>query len=772
MNIKIAVADTYLSNKIQNKEFTYQELKDYLFEFKTITVSFIDKGGTPEENLEACFKSTKKKIWGFVGGQFEPEKRNDESLLFRSLIVLDVDEYQDDLEGFKQTLTKDLGRYKYLAYSTISHTPKKPRIRIVLFPNSDIPTEKYNQVSENFINTLSFKDSIDIASKTASQLMVISVTPDLKKLPASLKYTYERWEDENEHGELVDINEYITGKRKNDDTFLNSDSLEDEDILKYDNNTPLKLTDEAVIEYLTCYEIKSVDYHGWVEVGTILHHQYKGENKGKEIWKDWSNKYKKSKNNLDKIDAKWKGFSLNKDSPLTMLTIIKKYNDNKNSHPISIKELKDEIKKDQGNQKDRPLDLNKYRKRIHEIEKQLLQEDIGKDKKQFEALRNILSNINKYNDLLTINYEQDKPYTYSAFLNDIEKKPMGLKTGFISLDKHITIQPASLVFIAGRPSHGKTMTMLNLCGNMIEANPDKAFIFYSYEENKDDILLKIILSKTESNIALDGEEGSTLFDKAKNHLRNYALSVKTQKDGTNKALDNTLDKSCKKIEQWINEGRLQILDKKVKVEILSGAIIERVQVSEKPVAAIFIDYVQKLNTEEERVNRQQEIQRICQSLLNTALDERVNAAIILGAQVNREVKSLDTFTLDNMREAGDIEQDANLVLGIWDEQAGKLDSLYRKIETINNSIDELDFGIKTKGDLKSLKSSKERIGNEINTLSYTNSLNGKVLKIKVLKNRNGKKDLVEELTSYPNRFLIEDEDMFVDYVDDKINSLS
>ena len=58
-------------------------------------------------------------------------------------------------------------------------------------------------------------------------------------------------------------------------------------------------------------------------------------------------------------------------------------------------------------------------------------------------------------------------------------------------------------------------------------------------------------------------------------------------------------------------------------------------------------------------------------MLNTSCDKRVEAAIILGAQANRDVKSLETFQLENMREAGDIEQDANLVIGVWDEEAGE-----------------------------------------------------------------------------------------------------
>ena len=39
--------------------------------------------------------------------------------------------------------------------------------------------------------------------------------------------------------------------------------------------------------------------------------------------------------------------------------------------------------------------------------------------------------------------------------------------------------------------------------------------------------------------------------------------------------------------------------------------------------------------------------------------------IILGCQFNREVKEEKDLNLSSLREAGDIEQDANLVLGLY-----------------------------------------------------------------------------------------------------------
>ena len=755
MKIKIAISDSY-KYKIKNKEFTYEGFKNYLLGFDTRSIVFNnEKNKDFEEALKDSFKSYKDRISGFVGGQFNKDEieRHDENLSYRSLIVLDIDNYSKDLNSLENSLREELGKYKYLAYSTISHKQENPKIRLILFPNSNIPTKKYKQVSENFIKTLSFKDAIDEASTKPNQFMLISVRPELNYLPEGKAYCYEKWHLEND-GELVDIGEYsVDTTILSEITDLTDDDIDIKNFITASLNAPISLTDEEVLTYINSYcEPKSANYHTWLNVGQALHNQYIGGSKGKDFWLEWSNVYKRSEDHINEIDIKWKSFSQNKESPFTMRSIIKEFNEQKSLLIASIEELKKQIKQDQINPKDKPLDLNKYRKAIHRIQKQLLEEDIGIDKKRLDELGTILSNITKYNNLLTTNYEQDEPYEYSSFLEDIGKKPTGLKTGFSNLDKHITIQPASLVFIAGRPSHGKTMTMINLYGNMIEANPDKAFLFYSYEENKEDILLKIILSKTASSISLDKETGSTLFDKAKNHLKNYAMIAKTQKDGTIETLDSNLDEACKKVEQWMGEGRLQILDKKAKVEILSSAIIERINASKKPVAAIFIDYVQKLNTEEERVNRQQEIQRICQTLLNTALDERVNAAIILGAQVNREVKSLDTFTLDNMREAGDIEQDANLVLGIWDEQAGRLDSLQQKLNAINDKIEEIEFGIKP-GDQKPLKESRRKIENEINTLCT--NVETKPLKIKVLKNRNGKKDFVADLESYTSRFLIQ-----------------
>ena len=450
-------------------------------------------------------------------------------------------------------------------------------------------------------------------------------------------------------------------------------------------------------------------------------------------------------------------------------------NDDKPLDP-EIQELLNQINKDRkvSISTKEPLDILNYNKQIHDLKTELTGKNIGLNKKfnpNFIALNNIYSDIREYNKLLSSDDTETKPYTYPQFLMDIENSNDGLKTGYLKLDQHISIQPSSLTFIAGRPSHGKTTMMINILKNMINDNPDKSFLFYSYEETRSDILIKIILSITDDetlDARLQEEEkyekkkGANLRQRALNQFKRYALCARENAKGKIFTLNSALDAASKKVQEWVDNGRLQIMTPKSSTESLSAAIIESCiscanSKDTKPIAAVFIDYIQKLSTEEERTNRQQELQRICQALLTTTLDKRVAIPIILGAQVNREVKSLDTFNLSNMREAGDIEQDANLVLGIWNEQAGELDNLLAIQKSLTQQIefDEKCFG-KPSGAKKELENYYKNVDTAIKGLKNPLPNTSVNLQIKVLKNRNGQNNGVFELDGYLDRYLIKD----------------
>lgn len=444
----------------------------------------------------------------------------------------------------------------------------------------------------------------------------------------------------------------------------------------------------------------------------------------------------------------------------------------------------------------KPLEVFNYAKDISTIRARLVGQTIGSDRKNdlnFTALNNIYSHIGEYNNLLSSDESEDKPYTCEKLLEEVLKNTNhGLKTGFKDLDEDITIQPSSLVFIAGRPSHGKTTMMLNILKNMLEDenNKDKAFLFYSYEETRSDILIKIIISVAENGLNQELKkaevEGTNLRQRALNNLKKHPLCVKENAEGKISGLNSKLEKAYNKVNSWIKEGRLEILTAKSNVESVSTAIFERCtafkekefnednnqaeQIEEqakevqnkKKVAAVFIDYVQKLTTEEDAHNRQQEIQKICQTLLSTALDKRVSTSIILGAQVNRNVTSFEELTLDKMREAGDIEQDANIVLGIWNDQAGETDWLVAQKGKLRDMEKSLGLGLTDltadKENSKKKPYDRNKISKAINNidseLKKIKRSKNNTMRLKVLKNRNGQNNGLFDLVGYLDRYVI------------------
>jgi DNA primase len=458
-----------------------------------------------------------------------------------------------------------------------------------------------------------------------------------------------------------------------------------------------------------------------------------------------------------------------------------------------ILELLEEIKKSQEiNREDKEiLDIHKFRIKCYEIEKLILEDNINENRTSKEsnlkALSNILDNINRYNDLLTTDYDNDQPLTWGKYVQTLKNNPIGLKTGFSSLDKYVTIQPSSLVFIAGRPSHGKTTMMLNMLRNMLKDknNEDKAFLFYSYEEEEKTILSKIILLNTKFN--KNTEEKLKGKHPNKSYLESVELEI-GKYDGTDGMVEE-IYLSKKEVEEWIHEKRLQILNRKPSVESLTSAIIERCIACsnslksksneqkqqtgvKKEIAAVFIDYVQKLTTEEERANRQQEIQRICHILSSTTQDKRVKAAFILGTQANRDAKSSDTFNLHNMKDAGNIEEDANLVLGVWNPLAAQMQMLQSAIDQAEMTVQTLDTFSKD-GDIdlsilipspknpNNRDPNKQKLQNAIKSakikIKNLATAENQKLTIKILKNRNGKKDLDISLNTCLSQFLVYEE---------------
>ena len=140
---------------------------------------------------------------------------------------------------------------------------------------------------------------------------------------------------------------------------------------------------------------------------------------------------------------------------------------------IMAKSLKEQKKKDEE---------ENYNNSLAEAQKLI---SLGEIKKAEQILSQVKKEHKKDDFLL-------KPYTVENLKQDLSTIQEGLKTGYKSLDATIQIPQEAITIIAGRPSHGKTTALLNFFVNMVKLYPDREFYFFSYEEPKNQILLKVL----------------------------------------------------------------------------------------------------------------------------------------------------------------------------------------------------------------------------------------------------------------------------------------
>ena len=283
---------------------------------------------------------------------------------------------------------------------------------------------------------------------------------------------------------------------------------------------------------------------------------------------------------------------------------------------------------------------------------------------------------NKYDDLEELYNEQLpslraknpktilEPYTSEHFIADIQQRREGYSTGWSKLDEYTLIPSEALTIVAGRPSHGKTTVMLNMLYNLVTSRPDESFYFFSYEETRSQLALKLMTII--SGVQLDQYKNTQRIEE---YYKTGRLDASYAKGLSETEAKAKLDEAKDTYDDLIKSGRLWIIDEPLQVTDLTSTIDSL----KGKAGAIFIDYIQKIKSKYNVQSRQVEIQKISGDLLDTA--KRTGVAIILGAQLNRlaEKGEAKHISLDQLRESGDIEQDANLVLGLYNHARADYD---------------------------------------------------------------------------------------------------
>lgn len=287
-----------------------------------------------------------------------------------------------------------------------------------------------------------------------------------------------------------------------------------------------------------------------------------------------------------------------------------------------------------------------------------------------------------------------EPYLLADLEKDLSSMGEGLTTGYDSLDFYCRIPEGALTIIAGRPGHGKTTLLLNMLLNMVRRHEDRAFYFFSYEEAARALATKAIM-------LLAGKVLKTEFN------FNCYMNYLKEKRGSERAIETAV----KEYEKYTASGRLCIVDRRYKAEGLSQ-VIGSLARSRKP-GAFFVDYIQKIPLDRPQGQRYLDIKEASALLLDMAVQE--NVSVLLGAQLRREASQAKTGgggnsgswkpRLEDLRESGDIEQDANLVLALVNETKQAEEEADRK-------------SLETTGTLK-IHILKNRVGREGDSLALS-----------------------------------------------------
>lgn len=252
---------------------------------------------------------------------------------------------------------------------------------------------------------------------------------------------------------------------------------------------------------------------------------------------------------------------------------------------------------------------------------------------------------------LTRGVRLPEPYLLEDLEEELRTTTPALSSGYRWLDRIAQIPAGALTIIAGRPGHGKTTLQLNLLIRMLKAYPGKRFYFFSYEEAKKALATKIIMILAGEEIQRDTNYGA------------YVHYLK-EKRGTNKKIDLAIQE----YQEITSAGRLLISDDMYRAEDLT-VVLEALS-REGETGAVFIDYLQKIPVQRPQSQRYMDIKLISELMLRQAVSQDI--PIILGAQLSRASGGGAEPTLADLREGGDIEQDANLVLSLYTQAIDEL----------------------------------------------------------------------------------------------------
>lgn len=215
----------------------------------------------------------------------------------------------------------------------------------------------------------------------------------------------------------------------------------------------------------------------------------------------------------------------------------------------------------------------------------------------------------------------------------------GIPTGFLDLDNQVTIlENTNMIILAARPAMGKTALALNIAAHVcFDQNFPVAII--SLEMGADQIVERFLSMK--SGVSGEALKRGTFSDKDLKKLREEEAKLRNGKLFI-------YDHNCASVSQVVSRAR-RLKD-------------------EEDIRLLIVDYLQLLGTDGGADSRQYEIAEVSRKLKLLAMELKI--PILCVAQLSRKVEERTDKRplMSDLKDSGQLEQDADAVLFIYRDE--------------------------------------------------------------------------------------------------------
>ena len=265
------------------------------------------------------------------------------------------------------------------------------------------------------------------------------------------------------------------------------------------------------------------------------------------------------------------------------------------------------------------------------------------------------------------NYEYGKPYTLRApgtsalegIVNNARKAfAPGIKTGFKRLDEAVRMSPGRLIVLGARPGTGKTTLATQIAVQICKGYKHGVVFYCSVEMGPAEIGLKALSCLSKQNCITPYEE------------RNEAGITHVETLVT--------------MEQNVL-SRLHVYYGMRLEDILEACDLLKKN-TDDPLLMVVVDFITSVQPIGEFATRSEAVGSVSKAL--KAMAKRLDVPVLCCAQLNRGTATAKAPSMKDLRDSGEIEQDADSVL-LLHKPVDKEGALAGKVEII---IDKNRFG--------------------------------------------------------------------------------